>query len=237
MPTARQLPPTFDVARARDVLRRGWYWGADYRWVTKAIVGGLVRPGLPPGYSQGWRRPVLLVPGVIEDWTMMRLIGDRLNQAGHPVHRLPDLRRNTMTVVEGSEVTAAYLADHDLRDVVIVAHSKGGLIAKHFMLGDTEGRVRQLIAIATPFSGSVLARLVPWQLVRSLGPDDPTITELAGQAAVNHKITSVSPAFDPHIPGGSHLDGAVNVPVAAMGHFRVLAQPEVLDAVVAAAAR
>ena len=36
------------------------------------------------------------------------------------------------------------------------------------MLDDVEGRVRRLVAIATPFSGSVLARLVPSRPVRAM---------------------------------------------------------------------
>jgi hypothetical protein len=118
--------------------------------------------------------------------------------------------------------------------VVIVAHSKGGLIGKQVLLDDVEGRVRRLVAIATPFSGSVLARLVPSRPVRAMGPDDATILALAGRPEINHLITSICPSFDPHIPTGSHLEGATNIPVAAIGHFRVLADPDVLDAVIAA---
>lgn len=92
------------------------------------------------------------------------------------------------------------------------------------------------MTVATPFSGSVLARLVPHPVVRAFVPEDDTIVELAGRDEVNRLITSICPAFDPHIPSGSRLEGATNVPVAAMGHFRVLADPEVIDAVVAACA-
>lgn len=235
MPTASEPGPLGALQRAREMLQRGWYWGADYRWVTRGIGRGLMRRDVPHGYSHGWLRPVLLIPGVLEEWTLLRPLADRLNQAGHPVHVLPELRRNTVTVLEGAALASAYLTAHDLRNVTIVAHSKGGLIGKQVLLDDTEGRVRNLVAIATPFSGSPLARLVPSRPVRAMGPDDATIRTLAARPELNHRITSICPSFDPHIPTGSHLDGATNIPVAAMGHFRVLADPEVLAAVLAAA--
>lgn len=223
--------------RLHRLARRGWFWGADYRYVTRAFGGGLVRRAVPARYRQGSGRPVLLVPGVLEDWTMMRPVAERLSRAGHPVHTLPELRRNTATLVDGAAIAAAYLVARDLTDVVLVAHSKGGLVGKLLMLGEQGHRVRSLVAVATPFAGSTLARLIPWSVVRSLGPDDAFIRELADRVEINGRITSISPAFDPHIPGGSALEGAVNVEVAAMGHFRVLADPEALAAVVEAAAR
>ena len=227
--------PTASRNRLAVALRRGWYWGADYRWATRWIGHGLVRREVPHQYAHGWARPVLLIPGVLEEWTLMRPVGDRLSRDGHPVHVLPELRRNTITVVEGAALASAYLVANDLRDVTIVAHSKGGLIGKRMLLDDAEGRIRNLVAIASPFRGSVLARLVPSEAVRAMSPDDATILDLAARPEVNDRITSICPTFDPHIPEGSHLDGATNVPVEAIGHFRVLGDPEVLDAVSAAA--
>lgn len=234
MPTGRSALSAAQQ-RARLALRRGRYWGSDYVWIVRAIGQGLVDRDAPEGYADGWRSPVVLIPGVLEEWTVMRAIAERLHEDGHPVHVLPELRRNTATVAEAARLVAMYLESQALSDVVLVAHSKGGLIAKQVLLGETGERVRHVVAIATPFSGSVLARLIPLQMVRTLRPDDATILALAQRDDVNGKITSISPAFDPHIPGGSHLDGAINVPVEAMGHFRVLADPEVLAAVVAAA--
>lgn len=224
------------VVRTRTLARRGWYWGADYRWVIGALGRGLADRATPHGYGHGWSHPVLLIPGVLEEWTMMRQVADRLNAAGHPVHVLPELRNNIITVDEASELVASYLVAGDLTDVVVVAHSKGGLIGKRLLLGEAADRVRHVIAIASPFAGSTLARLVPSRTIRALGPDDATILDLAAHPEVNDRITSVYPSFDPHIPDGSHLEGATNVEVEAIGHFRILKDPEVLAAVVRAAA-
>ena len=235
MPTGSRRPGS-RRRRVFSAITRGRAWAADYWWVSRALAGGLVRRDVPEAYTKGEGAPVVLIPGVLEEWTMMRSIADALSAAGHPVHTLPDLRRNTATVADAAALVGTYLSAKDLTGVLLVAHSKGGLIAKCLLLGEEGHRVRGVVTVATPFGGSVLARLVPHPVVRSLAPDDATIVELAARSEVNHLITSICPAFDPHIPSGSRLEGATNVPVAAMGHFRVLADRDVIDAVVAACA-
>lgn len=241
MPTPTAEPPRgvplSRAERTRLLARRGWYWAADYRYIARAQGRGLVSREVPDAYSRGDRPPVVLIAGVLEPWTLLRPIADRLNAAGHPVQVIPELAYNVITVAEASELAAGMLAARRLRDVILVAHSKGGLVGKHMLAADSEGRIRHLIAVATPFAGSTLAWLVPSPTIQALRPEDPTIVELTAQPELNARITSIYPSFDPHIPGGSYLEGATNVPVQAIGHFRILRDPEVLDAVVAAAER
>lgn len=204
---------------------------ADYAWALARIREGVLRPAVPAAYETGPLAPVLLVPGVLEHWTMMREIADRLNRVGHPIRTLPELRRNTIPIPAAAGLIARFLRERDLRGVVVVAHSKGGLIAKSLLLGEESDCIARVIAIATPFAGSSLATWMPSRTLRALRPADPTIAALVAELAVNARIVSVYPAFDPHIPGGSRLEGARNVPVSATGHFRVLGSPEVIDAV------
>ena len=65
-------------------------------------------------------------------------------------------------------------------------------------------------------------------------PDGPVIRALSLETTVNRRITSLYSVFDPHIPEGSVLPGATNVELPVAGHFRILAQPETLSAVLAA---
>ena len=231
----RRLRPARLADRTRRALTRGWYWGADYRYAVRAQGRGLVTREVPDAYGSGILPPVVLIAGVLEPWTLLRPVADRLNAAGHPVHVIPELAYNVITVAEAAELAAGVLAARGLQDVILVAHSKGGLVGKQLLASDTDGRIRQLIAIATPFGGSTLARLIPSPTIRALRPEDSTILDLAGRLELNSRITSIYPVFDPHIPEGSRLAGATNVEVPVMGHFRVLADPGVLDAVAAAA--
>jgi triacylglycerol lipase len=217
---------------------RLWSWLLDYVYVGFWQVHGVLVRSDPEAYLDPTHtgRPVLLLPGVYERWQFLRPVADLLADCGHPVHVLTDLGWNTRSVAASAAVVGAYLRTSDLRDVLVVAHSKGGLIGKHAMLhDDPDGRIARMIAVATPFGGSVYARLFLIPSVRAFSPRDRTLRRLAEQLEVNARITSIWGAFDPHIPGGSRLEGATNVPLRTSGHFRILGQRELLDAVAAAA--
>lgn len=221
--------------RVRGLARRGRAWAGDYTYILREQRAGLADPAVPPHYHQGDRAPVVLIAGIMEPWTLLRPAADRLHRAGHPIHVVEELAYNLDTVAAASDLIAGAIRERELRHVVLLAHSKGGLVGKHVLTHDADGRVDRLIAIATPFGGSSLARYVPLTSVRALRPSDATIVGLSAEAAVNRRIVSVYPSFDPHIPDGSHLDGATNVELPVMGHFRILGDPQVLAVVVAAA--
>lgn len=221
------------------LARNARSWLLDYAYVGYWQVRGLLFRVDPSSYLDPYATaaPVLLLPGVYEQWQFMRPVADLLHGLGHPVHVVSGLRWNTAPLAESAAVVAAYLEEKDLRGVLVVAHSKGGLIGKYAMLHeDPRGRIARMITVATPFAGSVYARFFLVRAVRSLAPGDRTLRSLAKQLEVNARITSIWGAFDPHIPGGSRLEGATNVPLRTSGHFRIIGQQELLDAVERAAA-
>jgi hypothetical protein len=150
------------------------------------------------------------------------------------VHVLDQLGWNTGAIPDMAVLVSAYLEREDLNDVTVIAHSKGGLIAKQ-ALGQpgTLARVRHLIAVNTPFSGSRYASLFLLPSVRMFAPNGPVIRALALETAVNQRISSLYSVFDPHIPETSRLDGAENIILPTVGHFRPLAAPETLQLVTA----
>ena len=196
------------------------------------------RRAVPAGYAEGTGRAVVILPGVYETWHFLRPIADELNRRGHPVHVVHAMGINRDPIPETAALVARELAALDLRGVALVAHSKGGLIGKHLLAyDDPDGRVDRLIAVATPFGGSRLARYAVGSTLRAFLPGDPVIRSLSDERAVNARITSIYPRFDPNIPEGSRLDGATNVEIPLWGHFRILTAAEALAAVVAAVER
>jgi alpha-beta hydrolase superfamily lysophospholipase len=197
---------------------------------------GIRHPEPPARFRHGHRRPVVLLPGVYETWRFLGAIAERVSAAGHPVHVLPELGVNAASIPR----TAAHVADalrrRGLDGVALVAHSKGGLVGKLVMLGEEGTRVDRLIAIASPFAGSRIARYTLLPSLRAFRPAHPVIRELATGRDVDARITSIFPTFDPHIPDGSRLEGATNVEIAVEGHFRILVEPATADAVLAALA-
>jgi pimeloyl-ACP methyl ester carboxylesterase len=213
------------------VRERAAAWARDYAYAARVQLGVSLRRRSVPR-PRGDLAPVLLIPGVYEHWQFLRAAGGRLARAGHPVHAVEPLGYNRIPVPDAAAVAQRYLDEHDLTEVVVVAHSKGGLIGKHMMLvDDTEGRIDRLVAIAAPFSGSSLSRYTPTRALRAFVPTETTLAMLAANAEVNARITSIYPEFDPHIPGGSELPGATNLLLPVAGHFRLLADERVLDAV------
>jgi len=192
---------------------------------------------VPASYAAGAGRAVVLIPGVYERWHFLRPIADRLVAAGHPVHVVRELGINDRAIPGSAARVLRFLETADLRDVALVAHSKGGLIGKAAMLDDTDGRVDRLVAVATPFSGSRMADLMVVPALRAFRPSHPVIRRLVGEREVNARITSIFPSFDPHIPEGSAIEGGTNVELDVVGHFRVLEHPATIAAVLTAVER
>jgi alpha-beta hydrolase superfamily lysophospholipase len=204
------------------------WWAADYVYAGFWQVRAFWSRQDPAAFASGSRAPIVILPGVYETWRFMQPLITRLHADGHGVHVLDRLERNQRPVAEMAHVVEAYLRDADLRDVILVAHSKGGLAGKLTMLGESGDRIRGMLAVATPFGGSRYARLLPVRTLRAFSPDDPGIVELARHLEVNARIVSVYADFDPHIPEGSELPGAKNVRLDTGGHFRILADPRVI---------
>lgn len=183
-------------------------------------------------YQLGDLAPVLLLPGVYETWQFLRPVADRLNALGHPIHTLRELGYNRLTVTASAELAQRYLDQNNLTGVIIVAHSKGGLIGKHMMVTDDRaGRIDCLVAINSPFGGSTLANWAPVRTLRAFSPGDETVMTLAANLEANARITSIYSRLDPLIPGGSQLNGATNVCLSMVGHFRPLASSALFAAI------
>jgi hypothetical protein len=205
----------------------GW-WAEDYAYAAAWQARAAVDRTDPDSFGSGSGRPVLMVPGVYEPWQFLRPLIDGLHGAGHPVHVVPALGNNLGVLSEGATTVENRLEELDLRDVVIVAHSKGGLIGKLVMVGEGSlPRVVRMVAICTPFAGSRYAQFMPIRALRDFSPTDPDGMSLRADESVNSRIVSVFGPFDPHIPEGSTLAGATNRVVAKGGHFRGLSDPEV----------
>jgi len=214
-----------------------WWACADWLYALRWQLRSLRRGALPEDYrtASGDGVPVVLVPGVYESWRFLQPLLEALHRAGHPVHVLDVLGFNSGEVPEAALAVRAYVESTGLPRVALVTHSKGGLIGKQVLVRhDDDGLVDRLVAVNAPFSGSALARWLPLRALRVFVPDGPLLRELDAARSVNAMITSVYSAVDPNIPGTSHLEGATNVEVDTVGHFRILSDPRAQAAVLAA---
>ncbi|MHA7271419.1 alpha/beta hydrolase [Arthrobacter sp. HLT1-20] len=236
----------------KAVKRLGW-WCLDYLYAGWRQLRGILEPRCPVAYAVGdhAKPAIVLLPGVYETWFFLQPAARRLNAAGFRVFGVPQLGINRRAVPESAAIVARALSalqrEHGVARCIFVAHSKGGLIGKHALLDaqlstpDDAGttvpaparpvKILGLVAVGTPFSGSLYARYMLSRTLRHFSPDDAVLVSLHEQLEVNEHVVSIYPEFDPHIPGGSALPGAVNIELPLAGHFRTLADETVLAAV------
>lgn len=218
-------------------LRAACWWFQDYLYALGRQLCSSVSRTRPADYLSGTGRPVVVIPGVYEDWRFMLPLVRRLHDAGHPVHVVKVLQRNRLAVPRAAELIAGYLQDRNLTDVMIVAHSKGGLIGKYVMMSlDPERRITGMAAVCTPFSGSRYAAFMLLPSLRAFAPRSAVTVQLSREERVNERIISIYGIFDPHIPEGSFLPGGRNIRLETAGHFRILAHEDTIRTIVDSAA-
>ncbi len=200
--------------------------------------------------------PVILLPGITGRWTFMKHLGDKISLAGHPVYVVPKLGYNLSLIPSAAKVVHELILEmvpnlghnipdillnaklvrniiekYDIQNVVIVAHSKGGLIGKYLLIHHNhDQRIKGMVAIATPFSGSAMAKLIPHHAFKEIATDSKLIHDLEQHTGVNNKIISIYPVFDNHVWAikGSYLEGALeNIQVDVMGHHKIIYDKDV----------
>lgn len=175
--------------------------------------------------------PILILPGIYERWQFMKPLVDHVHDRGYEVHVVESLGYNLKSAESLAASVTDYVEEHSLNSVVIIAHSKGGLVGKYVMAGRCGRHIKHMIAVNTPFAGSIYAGYVFLPGVRDLSPRNAALLSLQEKREVNQHITSIYARFDPHIPGGSRLPGARNEQIDVDGHFRILGSSRLIEAI------
>lgn len=213
-------------------VRNVKWWARDYAYAAKRQLRALTSRSRPGRFQTGDRCPVVIIPGIYETWRFLQPLITRVHDAGHPVYVVDTLAWNIKSVPDAARHVADLIAEERLTGVVLLAHSKGGLIGKFVMIGhDADSRIAGMIAVAVPFSGSSYAKYMLPPSLRSFAASNEHITELNQNTETNSRIASIFARFDPHIPEGSALPGARNIEIDTGGHFRLLADRRVVEAV------
>ncbi|MCH8560767.1 alpha/beta hydrolase [Nesterenkonia sp. LB17] len=223
---------------ASELGRNLGAWVHDYAYALRRQASGLLRGPDPKAYRrpESGKPAVLLLPGIYETWAFMLPVANVLREQGYDVHAVVDLGYNGGTIEDMADLVDDYIRREGVQRCVLVAHSKGGLIGKLLLTRQSDADpVLGLVTLNTPFEGSQLARLLPLPALRLFLPRSPELAELGASRDVDADIISIYGRFDPHIPGGSRLEGAHNVQLETRGHFLPLsdarAHKAILDGV------
>lgn len=215
-------------------VQKAGHWVQDYLFAAKRQGQAFIFRDPPKhylSYVNEHKSPIILIPGIYEKWHFLQDIADPLSLAGHPVYVVKGLGYNVQSIPDSAALIRELIDEEQLTNVVLIAHSKGGLIGKHLLAFDNaDRRVIKLIAIATPFAGSHIVQYVPHKPAKEIHPESEIIRRLQAEKSVNADIVSICGTSDGHLwPETScHLEGAQNVKVSAHGHHQILAHPETL---------
>ncbi len=214
-------------------------WAQDYAYLFSAGSAMYFTHTPPKHYLENvieGKVPVIILPGIFGRWAFLKPLADHISLLGHPVYVVPKLGDNIGSIPSSSKLVREIIEENNLKNVIIVAHSKGGLISKNLLINeDPDKRVKGLIAIATPFHGSSIGKLIPHYSVSELNTDSNIILDLESHKEVNNKIVSIIPSYDNHVwhEKGSFLDGALeNIKVEVAGHHLILNDKKVWDIVI-----
>ena len=171
------------------------YWIKDYVHALKMYMQTFTHKDAPEhylGYIDTAKVPVILIPGVNNKWHFLKKIADDISAIGHPVHVIKELGHNRIEINASAKIVRQMIDDNDMRNVVILAHSKGGLIGKEVLLNyNHDQRVIKMIAIASPFQGSTMASFVPDKAIKELSPASSIVQTQNKSVEVNKAIISI----------------------------------------------
>jgi pimeloyl-ACP methyl ester carboxylesterase len=211
-------------------MKRLGHWIIDYLYLIHGQTVGLLRHKAPKhylGFVRENKSPVILIPGLLERWGFLKKLGDKISMEGYPVYIVPNLGYNLKDIPACAKIVRELIEKTNIQNAVIVAHSKGGLIGKYLLIHlNDDQRVKRVISIATPYSGSSLIKFLPHKSFRELRTDSKIILDLESHKEVNKKIISIAPVFDNHIWEGSRLEGAKNIAVDEKGHHKIIYNKE-----------
>ncbi|MCB0347710.1 MAG: hypothetical protein KDD37_02700 [Bdellovibrionales bacterium] len=140
--------------------------------------------GLIHDYKSGYQhpvhsinpRPILLVHGIVHNRSAFHSLKKRLEKQGW--HNIYTINYTTSYGSLGSMVgqlskrVDEVLKDTNAKQIDIVAHSLGGVVARYYMsLGEGRGKIKELITLGTPHNGTMLSRILSFLPGSSLGWD------------------------------------------------------------------
>lgn len=211
------------------------------------LVTILTRPlsWLPEeAYHPSDRPPVILLHGLFQDRSCWFWLKHQLRHSGfHALYSmsLPPWRDIETLTEEVARRIDTIRHRHQVAEVIIVAHSMGGLIARNYLqYRGGSGKVSQLVMLGTPHSGTTLAPFSVWPLGKHAMPGSPLLQRLAERSIPETtRVTSIATTSDNIIlPADSAIiDGYHSITLNGVGHLGLLFAPSATSATLQALLR
>lgn len=208
------------------------------------LVGPLVRPlvgiGRPPTDS---KVPILFIHGLLHNGSAFAWLKQQLGLRGWRHFREMNLSTAFHSIPAMAEQTAQAVArmqrKYNTRQIDIVAHSMGGLVARYYLQmlgGDQEGSVRWLVTLGTPHRGTRLSNYAFLSHLRELGPTSQTIRSLHEcPIPAKTKVLSISGNLDVMMwpRDCARWEGVRHIHLNGVGHAGLLFSRRVIQILLA----
>jgi len=173
-------------------------------------------------WKTGDKGDVILVQGLNNRWVSLETIGREVHKWGYRVHIIKKLRKNLKPIVKGSVDIAEYIKINDLKNVILIGHSKGALNSIYLLKNpDIDQKIKKVITIASPFDGIALFKFNP--IARELDQESDFIKQYK-KGIDPKKIVNLYPSVDRLVIPNTSLewDEVVNKEINVFGHLRLL---------------
>lgn len=208
--------------------------------LTFIIVLPLERLWMPADRARNGQMPILLVHGYGCSRGVWWLLRRRLEAAGHSVASLSLTPPYTAMGKLEPQLNArieALCAATGSPQVMLVAHSMGGLICRSYLARHGNARVSQLITLATPHQGTELARLGFGRNAREMEVGSLWLNDMAGET-LSVPTISLRNAYDNYVmpQDNQRLAGARDIELPPVGHIAMLYNRTVADILISCCA-
>jgi triacylglycerol esterase/lipase EstA (alpha/beta hydrolase family) len=187
----------------------------------------------PPGQAQGL--PVLLIHGYACNsgyWLpMSKLLRQaRISHCGIDLE--PPGASIDDFVPQVHAAVARLRQETGSAQVIILAHSMGGLVARAYLRRHADAPIARVITLGTPHHGTVLASFGPGSNAAQMRRDSPWLDALSTSEANTQRMlfSSIYSVHDNIIApqDSSDLPGARNLVFGAIGHVALGRHPEIM---------
>ena len=168
---------------------------------------------------------VIIIAGLFEHWSFLRKIGNQMADNGYSVRIIPSIGRNLSSLPSQAKKLEQYISVNKIKNITFVTHSKGGLVALHYMLYCAQTTsVQRHIAIAVPFHGTNIGKVLRLRSVRELLPSRVNLLYGNIPETILRKTVSIYPTKDNSVwhEAGSYQGGATNIELDIVGHHKIL---------------
>lgn len=194
--------------------------------MTFIVVIPFERLWMPADRLPPCRRPILLVHGYGCSRGVWWKIRRDLEAAGHnvaSVSLVPPYTSVGKLVPQLTKRIDEVCAATGAQQVILIAHSMGGLVCRSYLSRYGIAQVAQLITLASPHQGSELARLGFGQNAREMEPGSMWLRDLAADP-VKIPFTSIRTPHDNYVmpQDNQRFPGAEDIELAGVGHLALL---------------